>query len=80
MMHARTFFLIIVYIIIMLQLCKIAPRTIKYKEMLTFFVNKWAPAVNELHQDQGGLVGKFLLDVVGAIKDLPIHEVWCICM
>ena len=60
-----------------MQLCKIAPRTTTYKEILTFFVHKWAPAVNELHQAQGGLVGKFLLDVVGAIKDLPVHEVKC---
>ena len=75
MMHARTFLDNCIHNYA--AACKIAPRTIKYKEILTFFVNKWAPAVNELHQDQGGLVGKFLLDVVWDIKDLPIHEVWC---
>ena len=60
-----------------MQLSKCAPRTIVYKDILGFFVHKWAPAVNDLHQPQGGVVGRFLVDVVEAIKDLPVHEVRC---
>ena len=60
-----------------MQLSKCAPHTIVNKEILEFFVHKWAPAVNDLHQPQGGVVGKFLMDVVEAIKDLPVHEVRC---
>ena len=54
------------------KLSRCAPHTI---DLLEFFVHKWAPAVNDLHQPHGGVVGKFLLDVVEAIKDLPVHEV-----
>ena len=57
-----------------MQLSKCAPRTIVYKDI---FVHKWAPVVNDLHQPQGGVVGRFLVDVVEAIKDLPVHEVRC---
>ena len=57
------------------QLCQIPLRQITYCEILDFFVHQWAPVVNQLHESQGGLVGKFLSAVIEAIKDIPIHEV-----
>lgn len=57
-----------------------APSEVTYADVMEFFKNNWAPAVELLHRKKGGVVGDFLAAVLDSVKELPTNEVrTCIC-
>lgn len=58
-----------------IQLCEAFPSVITYQEVLSFFMDKWAPVISLLHEGRGNIIEEFISYVFEAIKDLPTHEV-----
>ncbi|XP_065908179.1 uncharacterized protein [Dysidea avara] len=56
-------------------LCERAKDIVTYHDIIEYFVNKWAPVVNELHSTSYGLLKEFLNEVVGITTTLPTYEV-----
>jgi hypothetical protein len=48
---------------------------VSFEEVMSFFMEKWAPIVENLHSSTGGIIVEFLQSVIVAIKELPTNEI-----
>lgn len=48
---------------------------IRYEEIIDFLVSKWAPIVDALHMNRGGIIVQFLTEILEVLGDLQTHEV-----
>lgn len=51
------------------------PDIINFTDIIQFLKDTWAPIVESLHSNKGGIIGEFLSHVLRDVKELPTHEV-----
>jgi hypothetical protein len=56
-------------------LCAVVANVVSFEEVMSFFMEKWAPIVENLHSSTGGIIVEFLQSVIVAIKELPTNEI-----